>query len=193
MLILRHFLKKTIRVYHTTKVENLQNIFKYGLLKSFQKDRKFEKESLGLDLLKDGVIYLSKDLSYLCIPPKENKRVVLQIDIPESIYRTWDKINRGDPMFQVASDRNKFKSYEDFCYFMMSEMRKQDPRLDYIVKQEIQEYGSLENTPRFKHAMRQGIGMSPEYCLCISENIPPEWINSRVIDYRRWKKLTNLK
>lgn len=80
-------------VYHTTRLENIPGIRAHGLLTSFRKDRAFERDSLGINS-KIPMIYLSKDLHHLCIPPM-NDRVVLQIDIPDKIYKEWDRKNLG--------------------------------------------------------------------------------------------------
>lgn len=181
MIILRQRNNKnTVRVWHTTSIQNLQSIYQFGLLRSYQRSREFEQVSLGLD--RAPGIYLSKDLEHLCIPPKEGKRVVLQIDIPVEYFKKWDKVNKGDPMYQYYLDhRNKFRTWEDFTNYMLSEMKKQDPKLKSAIDKEILEYGCLENTPRYKHAINSEKALMPSSCLMFYDDIKPEWIQKEYL------------
>ena len=155
------FSDDTVTLYHVTKKENVPSILREGLKGSKATEHANTasmKTGLPVDVLKNKV-YLSRSLDNLSAMEVNDKRVILKIEVPVSVFNTWKDLH--DPI------RNSFKNKEDWANYYIDYCKKNKP--EFITK-----IGGISNLRKLCYQVWKNV--SPENTMVIDKDIPAKYI-----------------
>lgn len=157
---------EVVTLWHVTKKEYAPIILREGLKKSkATADPKTASMKTGLpeELLKNKV-YFARSLEYLGAMEPNDKRVILRIDVPREVYKTWKDV--GDPM------RKAFKSGDELAKFWINYVKTNQP--EYYKRQ--LEKGETDES-LYKRLLKVWNNIGPEKTMVIEKDVPAEYIS----------------
>lgn len=157
------FREKIVRLYHTTKVENVPGILREGLKVSKARSRPWDRE-IGIDIQDSGLIYTSVNPEKLTKPVIPGKTVLLMIEIPGTDFQGLRK-RYGDPEYDFYI--NTCRGSEELFYRKtLEKFQSHDPLKWRGV--------TVEDVKKRSTPIEW---MSPDNCVCFMEDLKPEWIS----------------
>lgn len=165
-MIIKRENKNTVVLWHVTKKEYVPSILKEGLKKSMAtSSAKTASMKTGLpeNLLKNKV-YLARSLDYLGAMEPNDKRVILKIEVPVEVFKTWKDV--GDPM------RKAFKNAKELAEYWMNYVMTKQPEYYQRQLDKGETYDSLYNRI---YKVWDNIG--PDKTMVIERDIPAKYIS----------------